>query len=160
MVKKVSSKCTRRDCSPPADEPRFKNEDHKTRFALLSRKGFGTIRKIDWDVLKTWNWMVSSWNIFLIMGGIDCSPLMIPPTKNSPWNVEHRWSCIAMSVHQPSEFYLFSCIWEETSGLSRSIGCFFGTLYRGIHELTQVPSPTSRLPISRDKWDTLDFHCN
>ncbi|XP_039117955.1 uncharacterized protein LOC120253788 [Dioscorea cayenensis subsp. rotundata] len=51
-VKKVAYKNARRDLSPPPNEPKFKNEEHKICYALLSRKGVGTIRRIDWDLLK------------------------------------------------------------------------------------------------------------
>ena len=49
----LASKRARRRPPPPGGEPKFTNEAHKTRYALLSRKAFGTIRRIDWGALKT-----------------------------------------------------------------------------------------------------------
>ena len=51
-TKRLVSKRARRSPPPPVGEPNFFNEAHKTRYALLSRKPFGTIRRIEWEALR------------------------------------------------------------------------------------------------------------
>ena len=51
-TKRLVSKRARRSPPPPVSEPNFSNEAHKTRYALLSRKQFGTIRRIEWETLR------------------------------------------------------------------------------------------------------------
>ena len=52
-TKRLASKRTKRRPPPPVGEPKFTNEAHKTRYTLLSRKAYGSIKRIDWGALKT-----------------------------------------------------------------------------------------------------------
>ena len=51
-TKCLVSKRARRSPLPPVGEAKFSNEAHKTRYALLSRKPFGTIGRIEWEALR------------------------------------------------------------------------------------------------------------
>ena len=51
-TKRLVSKRARRSPPPPVAEPKFSNEAHKTRYTLLSREPFGTIRRIEWEALR------------------------------------------------------------------------------------------------------------
>lgn len=49
----MASKQEWKDDAPPVNEPHFKNEEHKTRYALLAQKSFGKVWNIDWNISET-----------------------------------------------------------------------------------------------------------
>jgi len=51
-VKKLASKCPRTSTQPP-EEPHFTHALHKARYEVLKSKPFGTLRNIEWGILRT-----------------------------------------------------------------------------------------------------------